>query len=55
MALYTLTVNCDYGEMESEMIHDHLVVGIKDQALSERLQLNPELTLEKEKKKHSPV
>ena len=33
------------------MIHDRLVVEIRDTALSERLQMNPDLTLEKAKKK----
>jgi len=32
------------------MIRDRLVVGIRDSALSERLQLDPELTLDKAKK-----
>ena len=50
MALYTLAANCNYGAMEAEMIRDRLVVGIRDTSLSERLQLDPELTLEKAKK-----
>ena len=50
MTLYDLAANCNYGEMEAEMIRDRLVVGIRDSALSERLQLDPELTLEKAKK-----
>ena len=29
------------------MIHDRLVVGIHDDALSQQLQLDPELTLDK--------
>ena len=37
MALYDLVANCDYGALESEMIRDRLVVGIRDSALSERL------------------
>ena len=32
------------------MIHDRLVVGIQDASLSQRLQLGPDLTLEKAKK-----
>ena len=32
------------------MIRDRLVVGILDKSLSERLQLDPDLTLEKAKK-----
>ena len=50
MALYTLAANCNYGVLESEMIRDRLVVGIRDSALSERLQMDAELTLEKAKK-----
>ena len=50
MALYSLAANCEYGTLESEMIRDRLVVGIRDAALSERLQLDAELTLEKAKK-----
>ena len=50
VALYNLAANCEYGGMEGEMIRDRLVVGIRDTALSERLQLDPDLTLEKAKK-----
>ena len=50
MALYTLAANCNYGDMEAEMIRDRLVVGIRDTPLSERLQLDADLTLEKAKK-----
>ena len=50
MALYALAANCNYGALEHEMIRDRLVVGIRDTALSERLQLDAELTLEKAKK-----
>ena len=48
--LYNLSEFCDYGELTSEMIRDRLVVGIRDRHLSERLQLDSELTLEKAKK-----
>ena len=47
--LYYLAERCSYGQLTSEMIRDRLVVGIRDLALSERLQLNPDLTLEKAK------
>ena len=50
MALYTLAANCNYGALEAEVIHDRLVVGIRDTSLSECLQLDPDLTLEKAKK-----
>jgi hypothetical protein len=50
-ALYNLAENCEYGMMRKEMIPDCLVVGIRDDALSERLQLNAKLTLEEAKVK----
>ena len=37
------------GGLKEEMIRDRIVVGIRDQALSERLQVDPALTLEKAK------
>ena len=51
MALYTLAANCNYGALETEMIRDRLVVGIRDNSLSGHLQLDAELTLEKAKTK----
>ena len=36
--------------MKSKMIRDRLIVGIRDTNLSERLQLDPKLTLESAKK-----
>ena len=47
--LYQLAENCQYGGMKAEMIRDRIVVGIKDVALSQKLQLDPDLTLEKAK------
>ena len=44
--LFGLAENCDYGQFKSQMIRDRLVVGIRDNALSERLQMNADLTLE---------
>ena len=35
--------------MKSEMIRDRLVVGIRDQRLSQQLQMDPNLTLEQAK------
>ena len=49
MALYDLAENCNYGDLKEEMISDRLVVGIKDNALSEKLQLDSRLTLESAK------
>jgi len=48
--LYNLAEFCNYGELTSEMIRNRLVVGICDHHLSERLQLDSKLTLEKAKK-----
>ena len=45
--LFNLVDSCDYGELRDEMLRDRLVVGIRDFALSERLQMDPELTLDK--------
>ena len=49
--LYTLADNCNYGDLRDEMIRDRLVVGIRDASLSQQLQLDAELTLEKAKTK----
>ena len=45
--LYELAEHCSYGALHDEMIRDRLVVGIRDAKLSEKLQLDPDLTLEK--------
>ena len=45
-SLYSLAVRCT----KNEMIRDRLVVGIRNVALSEKLQLHEELMLEKAKK-----
>ena len=50
-ALYELVKNCEYGDLRDEMLRDRLVVGIKDKQLSEKLQMNADLTLEIAKKK----
>ena len=50
MVLYKLVENCEYGTMKDEMIRDQLVVGIQDDTLSQKLQMDPSLTLEKAKK-----
>ena len=49
-SLYNLAESCSYAELKDKMIRDMLVVGIQDMALSEKLQLDTELTLEKAKK-----
>ena len=50
MELYKLVENCAYGALQSEMLRDHLVVGITDSSLSQRLQMDSTLTLDKAKK-----
>ena len=47
--LYNLADSCNFGTLKGEMIRDRLVVGIRDSSLSERLQLDANLTLEKAK------
>eukprot|EP00731_Ephydatia_muelleri_P030587 Em0022g101a len=47
--LYSLVEHCDYGTMTEEMLRDRLVVGIRDKMMSEKLQLDQDLTLEKAK------
>ena len=46
-ALYCLAEYCGYGTLQDEMIRDRIVVGLKDVKLSERLQTDPDLTLQK--------
>ena len=46
-ALHTLAEHCNFGTLTDEMIRDRIVVGLLDAKLSEKLQLNPELTLPK--------
>ena len=43
--LYILVGHCEYGDLQDEMIKDRLVVGLRDSKLSEKLQLDPKLTL----------
>ena len=47
--LYQLVKNCNYSAMHDQMIHNRIVVGIRDQALSQWMQMDPVLTLEKAK------
>ena len=46
-AFHCLAEYCGYGELHDEMIRDQLVVGLCDASLSERLQMDADLTLEK--------
>ncbi|XP_062872210.1 uncharacterized protein K02A2.6-like [Trichomycterus rosablanca] len=46
-ALHCLAEYCGYGALHDEMVRDRLVVGLRDTKLSERLHMDPELTLVK--------
>ena len=46
-ALHGLAEHCNFRDLKDELIRDRLVVGLRDAALSEKLQMNPDLTLEK--------
>ena len=46
-SLYTLAEHCQFGVLHDDLIRDRIVVGLRDLKLSERLQLDHELTLEK--------
>ena len=46
-ALYALAEHCRYESLQEEMIRDKVIVRIPNKQLSERLQLDPNLTLEK--------
>ena len=46
-ALFHLVDSCNYGNLKDEMLRDRLLVGIRDSVLSQRLQMDPELTLAK--------
>ena len=47
MDLYRLDEFCDYKVLQDELIRDRIVVGIRDSHLSEKLQMDPNLTLKK--------
>ena len=48
--VYSLAEHCKFTALKEELIQDRLIVGIRDTALSEHLQMDPSLTLEKAKK-----
>ena len=48
-SLYNLAADCNFGELKDKLICDRIVVGIRDASLSVRLQMDPELTLQKAK------
>ena len=45
--LHQLADGCEYDDIKEEMIRDRLVVGIRDKAMSEHLQMESKLTLDK--------
>ena len=45
--LHCLAKYCEFGVLKDQLIRDRIVVGLKNKKLSEKLQLDPELTLEK--------
>ena len=44
-ALYQLAEYCDFGVTKDDFIRDRLVIGLRDKALSEQLQMEENLTL----------
>ncbi|KAK0132392.1 hypothetical protein N1851_032733 [Merluccius polli] len=46
-ALYALAEHCSYAMLHNELIRDRIVVGLQDKGLSERMQLDADLTLDK--------
>ncbi len=49
-ALHQAAENCEYCDIINKLIRDRLVVGIMDRSLSERHQMEADLTLDKAKK-----
>ena len=45
--LFCLAEHCAYGQLRDELIRDRLAVGLLDASLSEKMQLDPELILDK--------
>ncbi|UYV61148.1 K02A2.6-like, partial [Cordylochernes scorpioides] len=46
-ALHSLAEHCNFGMLHDELIRDRIVVEVRDRALSERMQLDTDLTLVK--------
>lgn len=44
--LYQIAENCGYGKLKDELIRDRIIVGVLDDPLSDRLQMNEDLTLQ---------
>ena len=45
--LFCLVEYCEFGTLRNDLIRDRIVLGLKDKKLSEHLQVDPYLTLEK--------
>ena len=45
--MYGLAERCGFGHLHDELIRDRIVVGIRDISLSEKMQMEPRLDLEK--------
>ena len=45
--LFAIAEHCNYNQLHDELIRDRIVIACKDARLSEKLQLDPDLTLEK--------
>jgi len=44
--LFSLAEHCGFGNLHDELIRDRIAVGLSDKGLSEKLQLEADLTLE---------
>ena len=49
-SLYSLAQSCEFAALKDELIRDRIVIGIRDKALSERMQVDAHLTLDKAKR-----
>ena len=43
--LYRLVEHCEYGELREQLLRNRIVVGVIDDALSDRLQAQADVTL----------
>ena len=48
--MYSLAESCEFGALKDELIRDRIVIGIRDKALSEQMQVDQNLTLDKAKR-----
>ena len=45
--IQTLAVHCEYKEQTNEMVRAHFVMGVRDQAVKQKLELITDLSLDK--------